>query len=42
MKKGLKMFGNKGEKAVAKLLAQIQDMENVIPMDNTKIKNWKY
>ena len=33
----LKLFGDKGEKAVANILSQIQDMEDVIPMDNTKL-----
>ena len=34
LKKGLKEFGPRGEKAISKELTQLQDMETYIPVDN--------
>ena len=37
LKKGLKLFGLPGEKAVTKELQQLHDMETYIPMDPKKL-----
>ena len=37
MKKGLELFGERGEKAVTKKLQKIHDMNNYEPMDASKL-----